>query len=66
VDFEDENFGGYTVNDFERLVRECKFLDIVERPHLLRRRGCSMIHPGTRPQQITDAVKFRGEDACPA
>lgn len=36
VDFEDEKFGGYTLNDFERLVRECKFLDIVERPHLLR------------------------------
>lgn len=56
VDFEDEKFGGYTVHDFERLVRECKFLDIVERPHLLRRRGCWMIQSGARPQQITDAV----------
>jgi hypothetical protein len=51
VDFEDEKFGGYSVIDFERLVRECKFLDIVERPHLLRRGGRWMIQPGGRPQQ---------------
>lgn len=52
VDFEDEKFGGYNVGDFERLVRECKFLDIVERPHLLRTDGCWIVQPGARPQQI--------------
>lgn len=51
VDFEDEKFGGYSVNDFERLVRDCRFLDIVERPHLLRGRGHWTIQPGARPQQ---------------
>lgn len=51
VDFEDEKFGGYSADDFERLVRECKFLDIVERPHLLSKRGPWLIQPGTRPQQ---------------
>jgi hypothetical protein len=56
VDFEDENFGGYSVSDFDRLVRECKFLDLVEHPHLLRRRGRWMIQPGARPQQIIDAA----------
>ncbi|MCI0628643.1 MAG: hypothetical protein L0387_44510 [Acidobacteria bacterium] len=56
VDFEDEKFGGYNVNDFERLVRDCKFLDIVERPHLLRRRGRWMIQPGTRPQHAGAAI----------
>ena len=35
VDFDDEKFGGYTAGDFERLVRDCRFLDIVENPHLL-------------------------------
>jgi len=55
VDFEDEKFGGYSVSDFEHLVRECKFLDIVERPHLLRRRRW-MIQPSGRPQQTDDAV----------
>jgi hypothetical protein len=56
VDFEDEKFGGYCVDDFDRLVRECKFLDLVEHPHLLRRRGRWMIQPGARPQQIIDAA----------
>ena len=56
VDFEDESFGGYSVSDFERLVRECKFLDIVERPHLLRKRGRWMIQPSGRPRLIDDAV----------
>jgi len=32
VDFDDEKFEGYSVNDFDRLVKECRFLDIVERP----------------------------------
>jgi len=59
VDFEDEKFGGYTVNDFERLVRECKFLDIVERPHLLRKRAHWMIQSGTRPQQVTEHASCR-------
>lgn len=56
VDFEDEKFGGYSVSDFDRLVRECKFLDIVERPHLLRRRARWMIQPGARPQQMAGVV----------
>lgn len=53
VDFEDQKFGGYSVKDFEWLVHECKFLDLVERPHLLRRHRPWVIQPGTRPQQIT-------------
>lgn len=53
LDFDDEKFGGYSVNDFERLVRECKFLDIVERPYLLRSRRPWVVQPGTRPQQIS-------------
>jgi hypothetical protein len=51
VDFEDEKFGGYTVSDFEQLVRECRFLDIVERLHLLRGRNGWVIQPGIRPCQ---------------
>ncbi|MCI0724891.1 MAG: hypothetical protein L0338_38895 [Acidobacteria bacterium] len=52
VDFEDEKFGGYGVNDFERLVRECKFLDIVERPHLLCGQRPWIVQPGSRPGQV--------------
>ena len=51
VDFEDEKFGGYTVSDFDRLVRECRFLDIVERPDLLQGPDCWIVQPGLRPQQ---------------
>jgi len=64
VDFEDEKFGGYSVSDFEQLVRECRFLDIVERPQLLRRQGPWVIQPGTRPQQICDPVS--SADRLPA
>ena len=55
VDFEDEKFGGYTANDFDQLVRECRFLDIVERPDSLRSPYGWVIQPGIRPQQ-PDAV----------
>jgi hypothetical protein len=51
VDFEDEKFGGYTVSDFDQLVRECRFLDLVERPHLLRGSNGWVVQPGMRPRQ---------------
>lgn len=51
VDFDDEKFGGYTVSDFDRLVRECRFLDIVEHPHLLSYKDRWVVQPGLRPQQ---------------
>jgi hypothetical protein len=51
LDFEDEKFGGYTVSDFEGLIRECRFLDLVERPHLLAGRNRWVIQPGFRPQR---------------
>jgi hypothetical protein len=51
VDFEDEKFGGYTVSDFDQLVRECRFLDIVERPHLLQGPNGWIVQPGIRPCQ---------------
>ena len=36
VDFEDEQYGGYSIGDFDVLVREHDFLSLVERPGLLR------------------------------
>jgi len=36
VDFEDEEFGGYSINQLEMLLNECNFLDLVERPGLWR------------------------------
>jgi len=48
LDFDDEKFGGYTVSDFDRLVRECRFLDIVERPHVLAEKNRWIVEPGLR------------------
>lgn len=36
VDFEDEQYGGYSVAQLEMLLNECHFLGLVERPGLLR------------------------------
>lgn len=56
VDFDDEKFGGYTVTDFDRLVRECRFLDLVERPQLLTGRELWIVTLGSRPQQGRDTT----------
>ena len=36
VDFEDEQFGGYSVNQLATLLKDCKLLDLIERPGLWR------------------------------
>jgi hypothetical protein len=51
LDFEDEKFGGYTVSDFDKLVRDCRFLDLVERPHLLSGNNRWVVEQGLRPQR---------------
>ena len=54
VDFEDEKFGGYSVSDFDRLVRECWFLDLVEQPRLLTGKEQWIVTHGSRPQRRGD------------
>lgn len=36
IDFDDQQYGGYSVSDFDLLVHEYDFLSLVERPGLLR------------------------------
>jgi hypothetical protein len=36
IDFEDQEYAGYNVEQFEALLKECSFLSLVERPVLLR------------------------------
>lgn len=36
VDFDDEEYGGYSVAQLETLLKECDLLALVERPGLLR------------------------------
>jgi hypothetical protein len=52
IDFDDERFGGYAVPDFDRLVRECHFFDVVEHPHLLASKGGWILEPGLRPRRL--------------
>ena len=51
VDFDDDKFGGYNLSDFDRLVRECRFLDLVERPHLFAGTNPWIVEPCSRPHQ---------------
>lgn len=52
LDFEDEKFGGYSASDFDRLVRECRFLDLVEQPQLLAdERQAWIVTCGSRPRR---------------
>ena len=36
IDFDDQEYGGYNLKQFEALIKECSFLSLVERPGLLR------------------------------
>ena len=56
LDFEDDNFGGYTVKDFDRMMCECWFLDVIERPHLLSSKDRWFVQTGLRPQRIGRVV----------
>lgn len=56
LDFDDEKFGGYSASDFDRLVRECRFLDIVEQPQLLTGKTSWIVTAGSRPQRSAAAT----------
>lgn len=56
VDFDDEKFGGYSVSDFDCLVRECRFLDLVEQPWLLTGKEPWIVTPGSRPHRNDAAI----------
>jgi len=50
ADFEDEQFSGYSVSQLETLLKECSFLDLVERPGLWRTGLAWMLSPGKPPE----------------
>jgi len=45
VYFEDEQYGGYSVSDFDLLMHEYDFLSLVERPGLLRAGAGWLLEP---------------------
>ena len=50
VDFEDEQLGDYSVSQLEELLRDCKFLDLIERPGLWRTGLPWVLSPGKPPE----------------
>ena len=50
VDFKDEQFGGYSISQFEMLLKDCDFLDLIERPGLWRSSLRWAVMPGMRPE----------------
>ncbi len=52
IDFEDEQYGGYSISDFELLVHEYDFLSLVERPALLSANPGWLLEPG-KPAEMT-------------
>jgi hypothetical protein len=50
VDFDDEQYGGYSVSQLEQLLRECQFLGLVERPGLWRAGLSWCVEPGKPPE----------------
>jgi hypothetical protein len=50
VDFDDEQYGGYSLVHLEMLLSECNFLGLVERPGLLRTGLPWVLEPGKAPE----------------
>jgi len=50
VDFEDDQFGGYSVSQLDQLLRECRFLDLLERPALWQSGLRWCLEPGKLPE----------------
>jgi len=64
VDFDDEKFGGYNLSDFDRLVRDCRFLDLVERPQLFTGHSPWVLQTGSRPQRESAPPGGHGQEAA--
>jgi hypothetical protein len=52
IDFEDEQYGGYSMTDFDLLVHEYDFLSLVERPGLLRAEAGWLLEPGRQAEMV--------------
>ena len=50
VDFDDKQYGGYSVSQLEQLLKECHFLDLAERPGLWRGALNWYVEEGKRPE----------------
>jgi hypothetical protein len=55
IDFEDEQFDGYGVSQLEEVLKDCKFLDLIERPGLWQTGQPWVVLPG-KPPDLRKAV----------
>ena len=51
VDFQDQNYGGYSLAELDVLLDRCYFLQLVENPRCLRRSEW-FVTPGQAPQAV--------------
>ena len=51
VDFQDQNYGGYSLGELDVLLGQCYFLRLVENPRSLRRSEW-FLTPGQAPQAV--------------
>jgi hypothetical protein len=58
IDFDDQEFGGYNVSQFDALLEQCSFLSLVERPGLLRSGVPWRVEVGKRPESRFDENKL--------
>jgi hypothetical protein len=56
IDFDDQQYGGYSVCDFDLLVHEYDILSLVERPGLLRATPGWILEPG-KPAEMPSLCK---------
>ena len=52
LDFEDDQYGGYSTDDFDLLVHEYDFLSLVERPSLLEATPGWLLEPGQPAEMV--------------
>jgi len=54
IDFDDQQYGGYSEGDFDMLVQEYYILSLIERPGLLKAAPGWMLEPG-KPAEMASA-----------
>ena len=55
LDFDDDQYSGYSTGDFDHLVSECDVLSLVERPGLLRADAGWLLEPH-KPAEMAGAL----------
>jgi len=50
VDFDDKQYGGYSMGQLEELLKECRFLELAERPRLWRTGFSWWVESGEWPE----------------